>query len=297
VPKRGVYPLRFNKYIFISILSLFILVSTLYLAKNYLNPPLSEKKALFSWSSEVISQEKEELFTVMREAKLNTLFQSISTTEDINYEEFLNYAKKQKITVYALTGSPEWALDEDGDSMIKRVEYIAKINEHLPDDTKIKGIVMDVEPYLMEGFKENKEEIMKKFISAIAKTYKITKKYNMELVVCIPYFYDHWNLESEIEEIVINSDIIAIMNYYREKEIEHMEYEAALSRKHSKEIMTIYELQEPGLYGLTERNSYYGMSIEKVYESFEEIQSYFSKQKVSIAFHEYEYLKELLECQ
>ena len=231
----------------------------------------------------------------MKEAKLNTLFQSISTTEDINYDEFLTSAKNQNIKIYALTGTPEWALSEDGESMIKRVEFIAKINEHLPDDTKIKGIVMDVEPYLLDGFEENRKEIMKKFISAISKTYEIAKKYDLELVVCIPYYYDHWNLESELEEIIINSDTIAIMNYYREKEIEHMEYEAVLSRKHNKEVMTIYELQEPGLYGLTERNSYYGMSIENVYESFEEIKSYYSDQKVSVAFHEYEFLKELLE--
>ena len=287
--------MRFNKYIFILILIIIIVASTLYSAKKYLNPSLFEKKALFSWSSNVITQEKEELFSVMKEAKLNTLFQSISTTEDINYDEFLTSAKNQNIKIYALTGTPEWALSEDGESMIKRVEFIAKINEHLPDDTKIKGIVMDVEPYLLDGFEENRKEIMKKFISAISKTYEIAKKYDLELVVCIPYYYDHWNLESELEEIVINSDTIAIMNYYREKEIEHMEYEAVLSRKHNKEVMTIYELQEPGLYGLTERNSYYGMSIENVYESFEEIKSYYSDQKVSVAFHEYEFLKELLE--
>ncbi len=255
-------------------------------------PEVQSTRALFSWSSSEV--EDETLFEIMKKANLNTIFQSFSSDYENNNSSFLERAASEKITVYALTGSPEWALDKNGSSMIERVNRIAALNEKVPESDRVQGVIMDVEPYLLDEFKGNEEEIMESFILGLEAAYEKAKVRNLRFGVCIPYFYDHWDLQDELDKIVKVSDFMLVMNYYRDKEIDHMSFEAELARKYEKEIMTIYELQEPGKYGLTEKNTYYGLGLAKVEQNFLALQAHFGDQTVSMAYHEYSALKEVL---
>lgn len=254
-------------------------------------PEVQSTRALFSWSSSAV--EDKTLLETMKKADLNTLFQSFSADNDKNSIAFLEEAAAENITVYALTGSPEWALDKNGSSMIERVNRISALNDSVSESERVRGVIMDVEPYLLDEFKGNEEEIMESFILGLEAAYEKAKVHNLRFGVCIPYFYDHWNLQDELDKIVKASDFMLVMNYYRDKEIDHMSFEAELARKYEKEIMTIYELQEPGQYGLTERNTYHGLGLEKVEQNFLKLQAHFREQTVFMAYHEYNALKEV----
>lgn len=254
-------------------------------------PEVQSTRALFSWSSSAV--EDKTLLETMKKADLNTLFQSFSADNDKNSIAFLEEAAAENITVYALTGSPEWALDKNGSSMIERVNRISALNDSVSESERVRGVIMDVEPYLLDEFKGNEEEIMESFILGLEAAYEKAKVHNLRFGVSIPYFYDHWNLQDELDKIVKVSDFMLVMNYYRDKEIDHMSFEAELARKYEKEIMTIYELQEPGQYGLTERNTYHGLGLEKVEQNFLKLQAHFREQTVFMAYHEYNALKEV----
>ncbi|SFN86546.1 hypothetical protein [Proteiniclasticum ruminis] len=255
-------------------------------------PEVQGMRALFSWSSSNV--EDRTLLETMKKADLNTIFQSFSADNDKNSIAFLEEAAAEKITVYALTGSPEWSLDKKGSSMVERVNRISALNEKAAESDRVQGVIMDVEPYLLDEFKGNEKEIMESFILGLEAAYEKAKEHNLRFGVCIPYYYDHWDLQDELDKIAKASDFMLVMNYYRDQEIEHMSFEAGLARKYEKEIMTIYELQAPGKYGLTERNTYYGLGLAKVEQNFSKLQAYFGEQSVSMAYHEYNALKEAL---
>lgn len=252
-----------------------------------------EIRALFSWTSEAVD-DKEVLFETMKKANLNTIFQSFMTDRE-NNGAFLKSAYEKEIKVYALTGDPRWAMDSTGSSMMERVARISEINRNIAEEYRISGIVLDVEPYLLDTFLGQQQEVMESFVQGLQRTYQEAKKQNLEFGVCIPYYYDSWNLNQELEKIIMSSDFILVMNYYREKEIEHMAFEMELAERHQKQLITIYELQEPGKYGLTDKNTYFNEGLDKVEKNFLKIREYFGNQNVSVAYHEYESLKELLE--
>lgn len=257
-----------------------------------------ETRSLFSWKDSVVSEGYKELFKVMKKLKLNTVYQSFSkrlSKEDIL--RFLEEAAKNNIDVYLLSGDPKWAVEEEAESMCNNIDKVLEINKGVDKDKNIKGILYDVEPYLLEEWnKENRENIMKHFIKNMKIAYEKASDNDVEVIACIPYFYDNFELLSYVKTLVSSAcDKVAIMNYYKGKEYEHIKMEADILKEYKKSLINIYELQPPGKYGLTDKNTYYEEGIEAVEKNFKQLKKYFHGQDISIAFHEYQSLKEVME--
>ena len=255
-------------------------------------------RSLFSWKDNEVLEGKTELFETMNKMNINTLYQNFSiklTGEQI--KKFLIEANEIGVEVYLLDGDPTWALSENGKQMIETINRVNNINMDLEDDIKIKSIVFDIEPYLLKewGGKNNKD-IMNTFINGMKIAYKKANESELGLIVCIPYYYDNMGFSNQLEELIQDgSDSIAIMNYLRDKEAKNMEYEVELANKHGKNVINIYELQKPGIHSLKEKNTYYNLGINSVENNFNNILEYFPDMKISIAFHEYRALKEVLD--
>jgi sulfur relay (sulfurtransferase) DsrC/TusE family protein len=285
---------KINNKLFIVIL---IIVSII-LGKFIWQKNGQETRALFSWKDSEVLEGRRELFEVIKELKLNTVYQSFS--KKLSKEEilrFLEEASNKNIDIYLLAGSPEWAVEEEAESMCYNIDKVIEINKGISRDKYIKGILFDVEPYLLEEWdKENSEKIMKDFVKNMEIAYKKAHDSGIEVIVCIPYFYDNFELSNYVKTLIRSAcDKVAIMNYYQGKEYEHIQMEADIIKKYGKSLINIYELQPPGKYGLTDKNTYYEEGIESVEKNFKELKKSFHGQDISIAFHEYEALREVME--
>lgn len=257
-----------------------------------------ESRGLFSWKNFEVSEGHNELFKTMKEFKLNTLYQEFS--EDLredDIKDFLVEAEKEKIDVYLLTGSPEWALDKAGESMCRRVEKAIKINKAVKEDQGVKGILIDVEPYLLKEWdKKSRQKIMNTFVKGMQKTYEKARESGLEVVLCIPYFYDDLGVTKQLEDLIESScDSVAIMNYYQGKEYENIKREAKLAEECRKKIINVYEMKAPGTHDLKDKNTYYEEGIKAVEENFAALREAFHSQDISLAFHDYSALKEVAE--
>lgn len=278
-------------------LVLFVLVLGIIIILYLKSKNSQEIRGLFSWKSYEVIEGSIQLFETMEDLKLNTLYQQFSSKiEEEDIKEFLVNAKERNIEVYLLDGNPKWALDKDGKDMIEVVDRVIKINRQLDEINWIKSIVLDVEPYLLEEWnEENREGIMDSFISGMKAVYEKANTNNLEIIVCIPYYYDTIGLSDQLEELIkTGTDSIAIMNYFRENEVNHIEQEVKFADKYGKKIINIYELQAPGEYGLKDINTYYNEGISAAEKSFKNIRNEFNGKDISIAFHEYIALKEIL---
>lgn len=278
------------------------------------------KDALFSWRSAAVTQEREALFSTMQKQKLSVLYQDFSSSlfeEDIS--GFLEAAAEGGIEVYLLTGDPAWA-EENSGYLCREVERAAAINEAVAvsqaakkeesqkqapakqpsarkeQDIRLAGILFDVEPYLLDEWEDNRRAIMDSMIRGMKSAYELAQENGLELILCIPYYYDTKGLESCLETLIKDCcDSVAVMNYYREKEARHMETEAAFAKQYGKPLITIYELKAPGTHGLVEENTYHEEGLLAVRENFERLRNIYEGQPLSMAFHDYEALKEVME--
>lgn len=255
-----------------------------------------EVRSLFSWEDNEVLEGRTELLETMKNLNLNTLYQSFSReVKEDDIKSFLLDAKNKGIDVYYLDGDPEWALIGDGEPMIETIETVIGINSKLNENIRMKSIILDVEPYTLEEWEDDKEGVMNGFLRELKSAYKKANESKLELIVCIPYFYDNKGFSKQLEELIKSAcDGIAIMNYMKDKEINNIEKEVEIADKYGKRIINIYELQAPGQHGLQEKNTYYNENIEAVEKNFKNMREEFYDKDISIAFHEYTALKEVL---
>lgn len=233
----------------------------------------------------------------MKSYKLNTIHQYFSSKlGQYDIENFLLAAESEGIQVNLLEGEPEWALDKEGRSMVETIDKVANINSSLKKEVRIKTVIFDIEPYLLEEWdKESRKEIMNSWIAGLSRAYEYARAKDLGVIICIPYYYDKMGLTKELEDLIISSDGIAIMNYLKGKELKNIEKEVELAKKYEKQVTNIYELKAPGSHGLKDKNTYHKEGIEAIEENFKAIEKELNYEKLDIGIHEYNALKEVIE--
>lgn len=285
--------LKINKVLFITI---FFIVGSFFNGCS-LYKTSQETRGLFSWKGSEVLEGRAQLYETMKELRLNTIYQSFP--EDLQEKDILNFMREatdKKISVYLLTGDPQWALEDHGETMLSEVEKVVNINKSLKKSERIKGVLFDVEPYLLDEWdKQSQEKIMNGLVENMKKAYEKAHENGVEVIACIPYFYDDFGFSQKVEELIKSScDSLAVMNYYQGKEQKHIENEEALTNKYGKKLINIYEMQAPGKHGLIDKNTYYEEGLNSVEENFIELKKSFNGRNISIAFHDYAALKEII---
>lgn len=250
--------------------------------------------SIFSWHVEQL-QAPDETFDLLKTNDVNTIFQYLAHDHPVNeVTDFIREAVKYEKNVYFLTGEPEWALDPEATELIQWIEQIGQYQSKSNYQDALRGIVVDVEPYLLEEFAEDPQAVMTTFVTSMQTAYKVAQSYQLEVIVCIPYYFDTLGFTEELELIIRDaSDKLAVMNYYRDKEVEHLKTESEMSQHYNKPILNIYELQPPGQHDLIDQNTYYNYGIQAAYDNFNQLKEAYPQLEIDVSFHEYRYFKEL----
>lgn len=98
-------------------------------------------------------------------------------------------------------------------------------------------------------------------------------------------------MDEDVQDgIIKEADGIVVMNYSKGNERMNIEEEMAMADEYGKTILTAYELQPVGEYGLEEYNTYNKDGLQVVEENYKE---QFSGTDVGIAFHNLDTMKKL----
>lgn len=274
--------------------------------------PLSvpSESGLFSWSSEMVNQPEGDLFPLMKQMGLNVLYQGFSSKSSPEQMfTFLEKAMAEGVKVYQLTGSRAWGLDPEGAKLRQAVERVADYNrktenlwmeqqgEGMPQGSipRLTGIMFDVEVYLLDEWDEDPDKVMHDFVSGMKKAYALAKGYGLEIIVCVPWYYDKKGQTEGLEELIRDGcDAIAVMNYYRGAEVKNIATEVKLASKYGKELINIYELQKADGRGIKEVNTYHDRGLDAVRENYSNLLKAYPGEAIPIAYHEYRALRELL---
>lgn len=275
---------------------IFLCTVSLYRCSFFNDKTLNYDKSIFSWDKLSVLEAKENLFDVMEKYEIKTVYQSFSRELPKNkISKFLEACSEYNYQVYYLCGDPEYALDQDAEKMTENIDDAAAIKEYDNKDV-LKGILFDVEPYLLDEWEIQSDKIIQQFTDNLQIAYKKAKENKLEMIVCIPYYYDTQGFSDSLEKIIKDRcDGIAIMNYYKKNEYEHIKEEVELAKKYNKTCINIYEFQPSGKYGLTDENTYYEEGIEKAEENFKVLRNKLDSNNLVLSFHEYKAIKGLME--
>lgn len=151
-------------------------------------------------------------------------------------------------------------------------------------------------PYLLDEWDEDADALMRSFASAAQCAYERARQLGLEMILCVPYYYDTTGHASALETLISSAcDRVAVMNYYREDEARHIETEAAYAQAYGKGLIHIYELQPPGEHGLQAINTYYGLGADALRQSFRALRWAYPQLALDMALHDAEALAEVMD--
>lgn len=222
----------------------------------------------------------------LSEQRISRLYQYMPTEiTQASWIELAQELTQYEIALYAVDGAPEWILEEDHTSCKEAIDQIYLQNAQ-KSGSAIQGIMLDVEPYGLAKWQEEQEALMDQYVTTIQVAYTHAQKYGIEVVLCIPYFFDDLGYDEELEALMPYCDEVAIMNYRKEQEWEHIAQEVQLAQQYEKPVSVIYELQAPGTHDLTSIHTYYEDGLAAVQNSFAALQKHESS--LGIVYHEYQ---------
>lgn len=303
---------RYSCFLLVFLYSVLLLGVPAYALESTGQSPPPSAAGLFSWSAETVNKTDGELFKLMKEQGLTVLYQNISSknSRQEQMSVFVESAMNEGITVYYLTGDASWGLDPDGDRLCEAVKDAVAYNRRIKRKflarreadgkqwstiPQLAGIVFDVEPYTLKEWDENPGKVMDNFVSGMKEAYALAQDYGLEVIVCIPFHYDNKGQQKGLEELIKNGcDSIAVMNYYRGAEVKNIATEVELASKYGKGLITIYELQKADGSSVKEINTYYNSGLAALERSYQNVLEAYPNQTISIAYHDYKALKEVL---
>lgn len=238
--------------------------------------PLYEA-SLYSWKLEDISEDKDKFYKTLKDYNIRILYQDFTKDylEEKN-DEFIEALNSRGIEVYHLGGDPSWGRTNGYSKIRSEMKRVVEFNEEVTN--KIKGVVLDIEPYVSEKEEKLQKEDFKIYVEQIEKSYAYCQRHGLELIVAIPYWFDTID-EDLLERVIENSDGVSVMNYKIDKTSKNIETEVALANKYNKKIESIYEVNY--------RKEGYFSSHRDILIDFKRLIEENPSEKLMLSYHHY----------
>ena len=176
---------------------------------------------------------------------------------DTIFMDINHYSSISNYNIFVLAGDPSWGVDD----MQKVVDEA--------EEKRADGVLFDI---------ENDYTLLASDLSLLDS--------HLPIYVCIPFWLD----EDVQDEIIKEADGIVVMNYSKGNERMNIEEEMTMADEYGKTILTAYELQPVGEYGLEVYNIYNEDGLQAVEENYQE---QFTGTNVGIAFHNLDIMRKL----
>ena len=253
------------------------------------NEEVSNKtKGLFSWKKEQTTAEmREDTLFWLRKFEINELYQSgLFRIENDTLINFVGELNSKGINVYNLTGDATWF--NKVDSFKKRIDQVKEYNSVVEKDKQIKGVVFDVEPWVLgEGNWTQKE-----FAVTVKVVYAYARECGVEMVMVIPFW-----LEPETSDIIIaNSDKTIVMNYNIKAPVKFIKEEIDIAKKYNKKISTAAETKKSSdEYGVDSTTTYYYVGADRLKADWKAIDDEYQYDGLEFALHDMTSIKDFYE--
>lgn len=105
--------------------------------------------------------------------------------------EFIKNAHARKIEVWIVTGDPAFALLSEAPALSKLISAYSDYNTSADENAKIDGLQLDIEPYLLKGYKLDVSGWLGNYVSAVSSAYNQANGLPIDIV--LPFWFDPEN--------------------------------------------------------------------------------------------------------
>ncbi|MED1793331.1 hypothetical protein P4V54_11645 [Brevibacillus nitrificans] len=155
-------------------------------------PAPSQYRGTYIWRAETLKSEEDEILAFAEANEINLLYIRIDMQQPpAMYQRFLKKATAAGIEVHALGGHPIWALEENRSKILKLVNWVKAYNAQAGSDEQLRGVHLDIEPYVLPRWQENKEEVLRQWMGNIESFVAEAKKDGLETSVDLAAWLDN----------------------------------------------------------------------------------------------------------
>lgn len=238
--------IKFTKSI--TCLLLIVLLQFLFVSCSYFkkSESINNEKTLATWlwDTSSIIDSPDTILQFLNDNNATVLFLQIDKKLDEDYyRKFITKAKDYNISIYALDGRPDFIYIDKSEYQ-SFFDWITDYQNTAQTSEKFQGIHLDVEPYLLENWEENKDEIIPNYQNLILDATEKSEMLNLAIGFDLPFWFDsimyenNYGVGNLAEFVIMNSDEVAIMAYRNssDKVIELSKDEVIYSEKYKKKI-------------------------------------------------------------
>ncbi|GLY11866.1 MULTISPECIES: amidase [Bacillaceae] len=181
---------------------------------------VTEPRSTWLWDTQEIVTSKDKLLAFMQDRQVGRVYlqidQSISTE---HYKEFIKQAAAKGIQVHALDGAPSWVSSKGLAQQRSFFSWVTNYQVKALPEEKFKGIHLDVEPYLYEGWNSQYKKTVLAYQTLLIEAHQSAQRLGLPLAVDIPFWFDEKNYSNTLgkgklsEWVIANTDAITIMAY------------------------------------------------------------------------------------
>ncbi|MBY0052836.1 hypothetical protein H7K32_14360 [Brevibacillus agri] len=200
-----------------------IYLSVLCLTLGFLfgfSPAEKKSKATWIWQSEIIGDEKWEILEFCKSNEINLIYLRIEMNKPFDYyRAFIREANAMGVEVHAVAGHPAWALKSNEKRMMNIVKWVKNYNLEAAEDERIRGIQLDIEPYLLPFWETDRERIIREWQANVqAFTSEVKKQPELVASVALAFWLDDIPVPGEqsvsVSQWMIEQfDTVCIMAY------------------------------------------------------------------------------------
>ncbi len=125
------------------------------------------QKGTWIWDTPTIMSEREQIIAFAKQNDVTDIYlyidrQKVPAKE---YALFIKAAARKGIRVEALAGDPSWGLKDNRQSIQEFIEWVKSYNVNVNKEERFSGIHLDIEPYLLPEWKDDKNATLEEWLS------------------------------------------------------------------------------------------------------------------------------------
>lgn len=189
--------------------------------KNYATEPCA--KAIWLWNSDII----------LDDAKVDTFLTKMTNKErpfktvlalidrDMGFDPWVSFVKKcnaKGLEVEALMGDVQWVVGkttDDGPTLEHELNWVQQYQAKAGKDAQLTGIHLDVEPWSLDGFEENKAEYVSSLVEIVSRVKEVAKPLGLPVGADLPFWANKVPCKNaHLDTCLLNDlDYVTFMTY------------------------------------------------------------------------------------
>lgn len=250
------------------------------------------------WDTSVIETDMERTVESIHNMNIDSVYlQYSSKVSNETYRNFISSLQKEGVDVYALDGAPDWGIT-DHESKDQFLDWFHNYQADAPLHEQFKGIHLDIEPYLLENWEANQEEIIYQFQTLLLQLKNFAENRNTSLGVDIPFWFDEIPFDNKYGQgylsqwLIQNTDETTIMAYRNFAEgkngiIDISTQEVDWAEQENKKITIALETEKTP----EEHISFYNKNKHTLDSEIKHVQDHYKGRIAGIAIHSFESMK------